>query len=121
MKLGYARLSTHDQNASMQVQALVGAGVAKDRVFIDEMSGAKSARERPQMAKLLEYARDGDEIFVWPVDRLGRSWATSSTPSTTSPPAGSGCIRSWMAWIRPHPMAGYSWPSLPAWHTTNGN
>jgi len=73
MKLGYARISTHDQNAAMQVTALVESGVPKDRIFIDEMSGLKSARERPQMAKLLDYARDGDEIFVWRVDRLGRS------------------------------------------------
>lgn len=73
MKLGYARISTHDQNAAMQVQAIVEAGVARDRIFIDEMSGAKMARDRPQMAKLLEYAREGDEIYVWRVDRLGRS------------------------------------------------
>lgn len=73
MKLGYARISTHDQNAAMQVQALVDAGVAKDRIFIDEMSGAKNARERPEMMKLLDYAREGDECFVWRIDRLGRS------------------------------------------------
>lgn len=73
MKLGYARISTSDQNASMQVQALMEAGVDKDRIFIDEMSGAKAARERPQMVKLLEYAREGDEVFVWRIDRLGRS------------------------------------------------
>jgi DNA invertase Pin-like site-specific DNA recombinase len=73
MKLGYARISTADQNAAMQVEALVSAGVAEDKIFVDEMSGAKSARERPQMVKLLDYARDGDEIFCWRIDRLGRS------------------------------------------------
>lgn len=73
MKLGYARISTTDQNASMQVQALREVGVAKERIFIDEMSGMKAARERPQMVKLLDYAREGDEIFVWRIDRLGRS------------------------------------------------
>jgi DNA invertase Pin-like site-specific DNA recombinase len=73
MKLGYARISTHDQNAPMQVQAIVQAGAPKDRIFIDEMSGAKSAKDRPQMVKLLEYAREGDEIYVWRVDRPGRS------------------------------------------------
>lgn len=73
MKLGYARISTSDQNASMQVQALVEVGVDRKRIFIDEMSGAKAARERPQMAKLLDYAREGDEIYVWRIDRLGRS------------------------------------------------
>lgn len=73
MKLGYARISTHDQNAHMQVRAIVEAGVAEARIFIDEISGAKAARERPQMTKLLDYAREGDEIYVWRVDRLGRS------------------------------------------------
>lgn len=73
VKLGYARISTGDQNASIQVEALLDAGVAEDKIFVDEMSGAKSARERPQMARLLEYARDGDEIYVWRIDRLGRS------------------------------------------------
>jgi DNA invertase Pin-like site-specific DNA recombinase len=73
VKLGYARISTGDQNAAMQVEALVAAGVDEKRIFVDEMSGGKSARERPQMAKLLDYARDGDEIFVWRIDRLGRS------------------------------------------------
>lgn len=57
----------------MQVQALVEVGVDRKRIFIDEMSGAKAARERPQMAKLLDYAREGDAIYVWRIDRLGRS------------------------------------------------
>lgn len=73
MKLGYARISTSDQNAAMQIEALIAAGVAEDKIFVDEMSGAKAARERSQMAKLLEYARGGDEIYCWRIDRLGRS------------------------------------------------
>lgn len=73
MKLGYARVSTTDQHAEMQIEALVEAGVARNRIFVDEMSGAKSARDRPQMSALLDYAREGDEILVWRIDRLGRS------------------------------------------------
>lgn len=73
MKLGYARVSTTDQKARMQVEALLEAGVEENRIFIDEMSGLVAAKDRPQMAKLLDYARDGDEIFVWRIDRLGRS------------------------------------------------
>lgn len=73
MKLGYARVSTTDQKAAMQVEALMDAGVAKDKIFVDEMSGAKAARERPKMAELLNYAREGDEIYCWRIDRLGRS------------------------------------------------
>lgn len=75
MKLGYARVSTTDQKARMQVEALLEAGVEENRIFIDEMSGLVAAKDRPQMAKLLDYARDWDEIFVWRIDRLGvRSW-----------------------------------------------
>ncbi|EMY35647.1 Resolvase domain-containing protein [Arthrobacter crystallopoietes BAB-32] len=73
MRLGYARVSTIDQNASMQIEALVEAGVDRKRIFVDEMSGAKEARQRPQMRALLDYAREGDEILVWRIDRLGRS------------------------------------------------
>ncbi|WP_422392035.1 recombinase family protein [Arthrobacter sp. N1] len=73
MLLGYARISTTDQNASMQVEALVEAGVDRKRIFIDEMSGAKAARERPEMKRLLDYARPGDRTLVWRIDRLGRS------------------------------------------------
>jgi DNA invertase Pin-like site-specific DNA recombinase len=63
VKLGYARVSTSDQKAGMQVEALVAAGVAKDKIFIDQLSGAKSAKERPAMADLLKHARDGDELL----------------------------------------------------------
>ncbi|WP_138413968.1 recombinase family protein [Sinomonas gamaensis] len=73
MRLGYARTSTQDQKAAMQIAALIEAGVAEDKIFVDQMSGAKTARERPAMAELLRYAREGDEIFVWRIDRLGRS------------------------------------------------
>ena len=73
MNLGYARISTSDQKASMQIQALIQAGVAEDKIFVDQMSGAKEARERPAMAELLKYAREGDIIYVWRIDRLGRS------------------------------------------------
>lgn len=47
----------------MQVEAFASAGVAEDKIFVEEVSGAKSARERPQMAKLLDYDRHTDEIF----------------------------------------------------------
>ena len=73
MKLGYARISTTDQNAAMQIDALIEAGVQEKYIFVDEMSGAQEARQRPKMRALLEYAREGDEILVWRIDRLGRS------------------------------------------------
>ena len=62
MKLGYARVSTTDQDARMQIAALEEAGVARDKIFIDHMSGPKTAKERPGLTELLKYARDGDQV-----------------------------------------------------------
>lgn len=44
MKLGYARISTSDQDASMQIEALISAGVDPKRIFTDQLSGAREAR-----------------------------------------------------------------------------
>lgn len=57
----------------MQIAALIEAGVAEDKIFIDHMSGAKTAKERPGLTELLKYARDGDQVYCWRIDRLGRS------------------------------------------------
>lgn len=69
--LGYARISTTDQTADGQHDALTAAGC--DRVFSDVASG-KLAR-RPKLDALLEYARPGDVIVITKLDRLGRSVA----------------------------------------------
>lgn len=69
MKLGYARVSTDDQNLDLQRDALKVAGC--ERVFEEKASGAKA--DRPTLAELLNYARPGDAIVVWRLDRLGRS------------------------------------------------
>lgn len=71
--LGYTRVSTSSQDAQLQLDALVAAGVQKRDVFADVTSGSKTAIERTGMKKLLEYAEDGDTVVVWRVDRLGRS------------------------------------------------
>ena len=71
--LGYTRVSTSSQDAQLQVDALVGAGVQKRDVFADVTSGSRAAIERPGMKKLLENAEAGDTVVVWRVDRLGRS------------------------------------------------
>lgn len=73
MKLGYARVSTTDQDARMQIDALVHAGVKPDKIFMDELSGAKEAKERPGMKALMEYAREDDDVYFWRLDRIGRS------------------------------------------------
>ncbi len=69
MQIGYARVSTDDQNLDMQRDALQKAGC--DRILEDTMSGAKAAR--PGLAAALDYVRRGDTLTVWRLDRLGRS------------------------------------------------
>jgi DNA invertase Pin-like site-specific DNA recombinase len=69
MLLGYARVSTDDQNLDLQRDALRAAGCEK--LFEDRLSGAKAAR--PGLTLLLEVARTGDVIVVWRLDRLGRT------------------------------------------------
>lgn len=67
--IGYARVSAADQNPDLQERALAEAGC--DRVFVEKMSGA--LRERPELARVLEYLRPGDLLVVYKLDRLGRS------------------------------------------------
>lgn len=67
--VGYARVSTLDQDLSLQLDALAAAGCSK--VFEDRASGARADRAGLQTA--LEYVRDGEVLVVWKLDRLGRS------------------------------------------------
>jgi DNA invertase Pin-like site-specific DNA recombinase len=69
MHIGYARVSTHDQNLHLQQDALRAAGCEK--IFVDEVSG--TLKERPGLTKTLEVLRKGDTLVVWRLDRLGRS------------------------------------------------
>ena len=69
MLIGYARVSTQDQNLDLQIEALTKAGCKK--VFDDKISGNRA--ERPGLTKTLEMLRDGDTLVVWKLDRLGRS------------------------------------------------
>jgi len=69
MLIGYARVSTQDQNLDLQIEALTRAGCKK--VFDDKISGSRA--ERPGLAKALEMLRDDDTLVVWKLDRLGRS------------------------------------------------
>lgn len=72
-QLGYARATPADRGASLQVDALLYAGVGPDNLFLDLVSGGTEAPDRPGMRRLLEYAEEGDAIVVWRIDRLGRS------------------------------------------------
>jgi DNA invertase Pin-like site-specific DNA recombinase len=67
--LGYARVSTADQQAHLQVDALERAGCY--RVFTETASGARA--DRPTLRQLLDQMRPGDTLVVWKLDRLGRS------------------------------------------------
>lgn len=69
MKIGYARVSTTDQDLALQMDALEEAGCVK--VFHDHISGAKA--ERPGLSEAIAYLREGDMLVVWRLDRLGRS------------------------------------------------
>ncbi|HMS44224.1 MAG TPA: recombinase family protein [Alphaproteobacteria bacterium] len=69
MKVGYARVSTKDQNTDLQIDALKEAGCEK--IFEEKASGAQ--RDRPQLTAALNFMRSGDTLVVWKLDRLARS------------------------------------------------
>ena len=69
MLIGYARVSTLDQNPALQMDALKAAGCEK--VFVEKASG--SHRDRPELKAALDYLRDGDTLVVWKLSRLARS------------------------------------------------
>lgn len=69
MKIGYARVSTKEQNLSLQMDALEKEGCKK--IFEEKISGAKA--DRPELRKMIEQVREGDIIVTWKLDRLGRS------------------------------------------------
>ena len=69
MLVGYARVSTQDQNLDMQRKALTEAGCGK--LFEEKATGSQT--DRPGLIQTLEFAREGDTLVVWKLDRLGRS------------------------------------------------
>lgn len=73
--LGYARVSTGHPSLDQQVDALTDAGVDDARVYTDKLSGTSTREQRPGLAALLGYAREGDAIVVVGIDRLGRNAA----------------------------------------------
>lgn len=78
-QLGYARVSTGHQSLDQQVDVLTAAGVDSTRVYSDKLSGPSTREQRPGLAALLDYAREGDAIVVVGIDRLGRNAAEVMT------------------------------------------
>lgn len=73
MRLGYARVSTQEQNLDLQRDALNAAACAM--VYEEKISGGRSRAERPELDNALKALRKGDTLVVWRLDRLGRSLA----------------------------------------------
>ena len=69
MRVGYARVSTHEQSLDLQLDELKKSGC--EEIFTDKISGSVS--ERPGLDKIENYLRKGDTLVVWRLDRLGRS------------------------------------------------
>ncbi len=71
-KIGYARVSTADQNLDLQIEALTRYGVKPEYIFTDKISGVK--KDRPGLKRAMKMANhEGIEFVVWKLDRLGRS------------------------------------------------
>ena len=69
MKIGYARVSTTDQNLSVQIDGLEKEKCEK--IYKEKLSGVR--KDRPELQKALEELRKGDTLVVWKLDRLGRT------------------------------------------------
>jgi DNA invertase Pin-like site-specific DNA recombinase len=69
--IGYARVSTADQDLSLQLDALRDAGCSDEQIYLDRVSGARAAR--PELQSCVAALAPGDTLVVWRLDRLGRS------------------------------------------------
>lgn len=71
MKIGYARVSTTQQNLNMQIDALINAGIKEKDIYVDKLSGKNT--DRPELQNCLKTLRKDDTLIVYKLDRLGRS------------------------------------------------
>jgi DNA invertase Pin-like site-specific DNA recombinase len=71
MKIGYARVSTYEQNLDLQIDALRAVGIEEAHMHKDKLSDTKD--DRPGLAEAMRYLRPGDVFYVWRLDRLGRT------------------------------------------------
>jgi DNA invertase Pin-like site-specific DNA recombinase len=71
VRIGYARVSSEEQNLNLQLDALEKAGVSRDRIYEDKLSG--KTKKRPGLEGALKAVQPGNLLVVWKLDRLGRS------------------------------------------------
>jgi DNA invertase Pin-like site-specific DNA recombinase len=102
MPIGYARVSTDDQNLELQRAALGEAGCM--RIYEEKPSGAN--RNRPELVRLLEHLRGGDVVVVYRLDRLARSTRICSRSQSSSRKLMPACVR--------YPNPGPTRPRPPA-------
>jgi DNA invertase Pin-like site-specific DNA recombinase len=69
--IGYARVSTDDQDLALQIDSLTSLGINPNDIFTEKISGAKT--DRPELSASLKKLQQGDTLVVWRLDRLGRS------------------------------------------------
>ena len=72
MTYGYIRVSTRDQNEDRQLDALLGVGIPRARLYLDKQSGKDF--QRPQYQRLLRCLRPSDVLYLASIDRLGRNY-----------------------------------------------
>ncbi len=113
--LAYARVSSGHQSLDAQRDALTGAGA--ERIFTDQLSGARE--DRPGLAALLAYARFGDTVVVVALDRLGRSLSSVIRTIETLTEAGCCCAGCGRSSTTPPPPGGCSPASSPPSPATN--
>jgi DNA invertase Pin-like site-specific DNA recombinase len=73
MLIGYARVSTREQNLDLQLDALKNAGCKPDYVFTDKISTSKPNSDRAGLEGTMSHLRKGDTLVIWRLDRLGRT------------------------------------------------
>jgi DNA invertase Pin-like site-specific DNA recombinase len=113
--LGYARVSTTDQQPHLQVDALTAAGCY--RVFTETASGART--DRPTLTQLLDQLRPGDTLVVWKLDRLGRSLRHLVDTVTGLADRGIGFRSLRRRSTPPLPAASLSFMCSPPWRSSN--
>jgi DNA invertase Pin-like site-specific DNA recombinase len=72
-RIGYARVSTNNQELALQIDAMQAAGIAESDIFIEKISGSLGKSDRPKLKQCLDSLCAGDSLVVWKLDRLGRS------------------------------------------------